>query len=72
MVGGAWRATVHGVARSGPRVVTKRQEIILVVTAWLGVEQVGQVVGRRGFRGRLREAATDSWWIEARGALNIP
>ena len=67
MAGGAWRATVRGTARSGHSLVTKQQEIIFVVTAWLGVEQVGQVVGRRGFRGRLREAATDTWWIEARG-----
>ena len=51
MAGGAWRATVRGTARSGHSLVTKQQEIIFVVTAWLGVEQVGQVVGRRGFRG---------------------
>ena len=69
MVGGAWWATVHGIARSGLDLVTKQQqqqEIVLVVTAALGVGQVGQVVGRGGFRGQLREATTDTWWIEAR------
>ena len=69
MVGGAWWATVHGITRSGLDLVTKQQqqqEIVLVVTAALGVGQFGQVVGRGGFRGQLREAATDTWWIEAR------
>ena len=72
MVGGAWPATVHGIARSGLDLVTKQQqqqEIVLVVTASLGVGQVGQVVGRGGFRGQLREAATDTRWIEARMVL---